>query len=287
MDRAIEFMHSKWSIDCKGTNFDIGTEIFENIANGIYNNLTKNKKMSKNPFIFRIAGQSGSGKTTQLLSAIASIANDNFIHINIRMFSVFHPNYNILLNEFGEELIREKTNGFSLLMLFRIVEKIIKDRYNILFEMTLLDNDFERYLFILLKKQDYTIHFHILSIPKTISDGWIEKRRNKSKIEQNRVVFKTTSDYFYNVLPETLNKMKNYKEWNKNDKIIIWNCFLFEPVFYGNLEDKECLSIFDKYRKQSACKIRDENKLLEAKIIWLKDNYKFLSSENIKKPLIN
>ena len=80
--------------------------------------------------MFRIGGQSGSGKTTQLMPSIQNIIekkNNNFINISIRLFSKYHPYYNNLLNQYGEGMIREKTNGFALLLIFRITELLIQN----------------------------------------------------------------------------------------------------------------------------------------------------------------
>ena len=165
-EKAIHFIHSMWGKDCyKNPMEDIDTSNFNQIANRIFIDMIRNVKSSVNPFMFRIAGQSGSGKTTQLLPSIQKIPDKNFVNISVRIFAKYHPRYNELLLNYGESMIREKTNGFSLLMLFRMMELLIKNRYNIIFETTLLDNTFEEYLF---------------TISQKISNLWIEYRKNNS-----------------------------------------------------------------------------------------------------------
>ena len=277
-EKAIDFMHSKWAKDCVGNEkLDIDTENFEKISNYIFNELTTNKKPSKSPFIFKIGGQSGSGKTTQLMPSINSVIENNkldFINISVRMFAKLHPNYNELLQEFGDGMIREKTNGFALMMLFRTVERLIKSKYNILLEITIIDNNFEEYLFRLAKIKRYNVHFHILSVPHEKSDSWIEKRKSVSKTEGNRIVLKSSSDFFFDVLPITLSKIISYNFWNKNDKIFLWSGFDLKPLLIGKVrKNKKSLELLQEYRKIIDFQEVDEIELLNSKIKWFNEYY--------------
>lgn len=274
-EKAIHFIHSMWGKDCyKNPMEDIDTSNFNQIANRVFIDMIRNVKSSVNPFMFRIAGQSGSGKTTQLLPSIQKITDKNFVNISVRIFAKYHPRYNELLLNYGESMIREKTNGFALLMLFRIMELLIKNRYNIIFETTLLDNTFEEYLFKLSKKNNYTIHIHTLSISQKISNLWIEYRKNNSLTEKNRVVLKSSSDFFFNILPITIKNIIEYNFWNKTDKIILWNGFSNNPIYIGKIKNnKDVFNIFQEYREIDNFKIQDKQKLLNAKIRWFKKYY--------------
>ena len=276
--KSIDFIHSKWAADCVGSDeLDIDTNNFERIADNIFNELTKDKKQNKNPFIFRVGGQSGSGKTTQLMPSIKNTIdknNANFINIAVRTFAKYHPHYDSLLKEFGNEMIREKTNGFALMMLFRITEKLIKQKYNILLEVTILDQNFEKYLSQLAKQNHYNIHFHILSVPREKSDYWIEKRKNSSKIEGKRIVLKSSYDYFYEDLPATLEKLIKFNFWNKNDKIFLWNGFDLKPIFASKIYgSKKFIQLFNKYRNLTDFNEINEEILLNAKIRWFNEYY--------------
>lgn len=276
--KAIDFMHSQWASDCLGVDeLDIDRENFNSIADRIFNSIVEGKKKSFNPMIFRTGGQSGSGKTTQLMPSIQTIINDkklDFINLAVRNFANFHPHYDELLAEYGSGLIREKTNGFALMMLFRIAELLIQNHYNILFEVTLLDINFEEYLIKLAKENKYTIHLHVLSVPRKKSEEWIEKRKNKSKTEGNRVVLAKSSDLFYNVLPETINSLIEFDLWSDDDQIFLWNGFNFEPVIYGSIHNNQALmNNFNKYRQIEDFDDANEDELLKAKIKWLRSYY--------------
>lgn len=276
--KAIDFMHSQWASDCLNDELlDIDYQNFNSIANGIFNSMVEGKTKSNSPMIFRTGGQSGSGKTTQLMPSIQTIIGDknlDFVNLAVRNFAKFHPHYRELLEEYGDGLIREKTNGFALMMLFRIAELLIQNHYNILFEVTLLDIDFEEYLIRLAKENQYTIHFHVLSVPRKKSEEWIEKRKNKSKTEGNRVVLAKSSDLFYNILPKTIDSLIKFDLWSNTDQIFLWNGFDFEPVIYGSIQNNQALmDSFSKYRQIEDFEDANEDELLKAKIKWLRNYY--------------
>ncbi|MDR1498671.1 MAG: zeta toxin family protein [Rickettsiales bacterium] len=274
-EKVIDFIHRQWENNYKESeNIDIGSEFFEITAMTLFKELTRDKRQCKKPFVFRIGGQSGSGKTTQLMPSIKSVVGGNFVDISVRRFAQSHPNYAGLLEKFGEGMIREKTNSFALLMLFRIIELLMESHYNILFEVTILSPDFENYLAKLAKKNRYDVHFHILSVPHIKSDHWIEKRMILSKTEGNRVVLKSSSNFFYDILPVALAEIMRLKIWTRNDKIFLWNGFDSLPSVSGKIyRNKKFMKLFEYYRNYDSFECVDEEKLLESKISWFRRYY--------------
>ena len=71
----------------------------------MYKKLTTNKIPVSNPYLIKLGGQSGCGKTTKLTPAICSnLSTDNYITIAVRTFAKCHPYYNDLLERYGENL---------------------------------------------------------------------------------------------------------------------------------------------------------------------------------------
>ncbi len=277
--KILNFIYEKWNNqDGNDGIFDFFNKEFENIADEVFLDLTKNIKKNENfPYLIRIAGQSGSGKTTQLMPAIKTSLDkiqQNYILLAVRNFAKYHPNYNELLAKYGNGLIREKTNGFALTLLVKVLEKLIENKYNILFEVTLLEPIFEEYLIKILKKNNYIINFNILAVAIELSDKWINERQNKKGNEVNRIVFKSSSSYFYDVLPKALNILVNNEFFDKKDSIIIWNAFDEVPCLETNVFDNNILNIFEKYRKIRTIEINDEKQLLESKIAFYENFYK-------------
>ena len=250
--KSIDFMYKVFANDCLDDSLlKFESDYFNTVVDKIYNNLIKNKKSVKNPFLLKLGGQSGSGKTTQLLPSISEAIDSkyDYIHIAVRSFAKYHPQYNELLEKHGESLIREKTNGFALLCLFAVAEKLIKNKFNILFEVTLLDPDFEEYFAKLAKNYGYKIIYNILSIPLEISNGWIIDRLNNSEHEKNRIVSQANIDFFYNILPLAIERIIDLKDvFNSTDYMVLWNTIESNPILITNNFTDDILVIFNKFR---------------------------------------
>lgn len=238
--------------------FDIAKNYFKNLKT----DCTKNKNL------IRIIGQSGSGKTTQLLPASKVFCDKKeirSINFAVRNFAHLHPDYQKLLNDFGKSEIREKTNCFALKCLLINLIMAIKEGCDIIFEVTFLTKEFEDFVNSYLKKYGYQCLYLCCAVSKNISDTFIKKRKN-SKIskEQSRVVYKSSSNFFYKNLIEM---MKYYSLNFSKEKIVIWNAFDKKPVFYGNFG--ESYAIFDREIKNSSIDFQNEKELLDEKIKFL------------------
>ncbi len=249
-EKAVDFIYKVFAKDCLNNELSFNSDLYLKTIDGIYNEITKNVTPVNDPFMIRLGGQCGSGKTTQLVPAIKSTINcTNYIHLAVRLFAKCHPYYDELINKYGIGLIREKTNGFALLCLFGVLEKLIKNKYNILFEVTILEPEFERYIINLAKNYNYSFSFHIMSVPFVISNNFANERTNSNGNEKNRIMPKETLDYFYDVLSRGINEIiNNAKLFNENDYVIIWNITDSEPVLVTNKFDINVLNIFNKYR---------------------------------------
>lgn len=275
--KTINFIYDVFASDCKNNDeLKFESEYFNKIIAEQIKSITKNKVPHETPFFIRTAGQCGSGKTTQLLPAIQqNLPTDNYIHLAVRMFAKLHPYYNNLLNEYGEGLIREKTNGFALLCLFKALEILIENKYNVFLEMTILDSVFEEYINKIAKKQNYSILFNTMAIPFEISNFLANKRTKESEIEKNRIIPCETLNYFYNVLPLGIASIVNNSNiFDDKDYFIIWNIFQPKPVLITNKFNNDILEIFNKdriYVKNSELLLKSTEEKLIEKMIFYKD----------------
>ena len=277
-EETLKLIYNKYSQDYVGNEqIKFSSKFFNNIVEDVFKTLVRNKQPSRKPTIIKLGGQSGTGKTTQLMPAIKSCLNEkniDYIHMAVRLFAVYHPDYNKLLKEYGQSLIREKTNGFAMLCLFAILEKLIKNRYNILYEITLLDPIFEEYTIKLSKLNNYTIIYNVISSPLKISNKWLNERTINSKIEPNRIVSENSINNLYNILPKAIEhiiKLSNY--FDKNDYMILWNLIEKEPILISNQFNQQILELFNKNRifdEKMVSKLRKEEEALQDKISFYK-----------------
>lgn len=227
------------------------------------------KDYTKQRTIFRVCGQSGSGKTTQGCNALFSAMEQNKkspLVLGVRSFVKFHPHYDELLAKYGKEFIREKTNSFALKCLFASLETLAKSKILIVLDLTLLHPILEAYFAEVLTKHGYDINFCILAANKKISDAFILKRKNSlAKAEKGRIVLKSSSKYFYKMLPIGLSFLiKNYPTL----QCVVWNVFNPSPVYVGTLSN--CSKPYYKNRKIKRYVPLSEENLLQAKIAFYK-----------------
>ncbi|MBR2141211.1 MAG: zeta toxin family protein [Rickettsiales bacterium] len=253
-NKIINFIQSTF------TRNDTGDEVLQRFDDKYYNDvvdstfkaLTKDKKPQEKPLLIKLGAQSGSGKTTQLLPAITTALNKNnidYVHLAVRLFVKNHPHYRELLEKYGESLIREKTNAFALFCCFGVMEKLIKNKFNIFWEITLLAPDFEEYIIRLAKKYNYKILFNIISIPLEISNTWIKDRSLNSNYEKNRVVLDNTANFFYNILGEAIKRILMLKDiFDDGDYMVMWNVFEKKPILISNNFNENIIELFNKNR---------------------------------------
>ena len=223
------------------------------------------KSCTKKPKIYRLAGQSGTGKTTQLLPTVLEyerLRGNSPVVVAVRMFAKYHPDFEQISKH---DDWREKTNGFSLKCLTATLELLIESGYMIVLDMTILHPDFERFVFDLLQEHDYITQYHIMAVNPRISDGLIKKRANAiGGAEGGRVVQKESADYFCEILPVGLEYLSNA---DKIAKCFVWTVFDKNPIYFGELAG--VMEPFEKGCEMTGEFVFLEDELRRAKIEYL------------------
>ena len=221
-------------------------------------------KSTDSPFFIRLAGQSGSGKSSQLLPAVKSAYQGKpYTQINVGKFAQFHPQYEFYQHNTPDEM-REKTNGFALRSLFFFTRYCLLNRINIIMDMTLLEPEIDLYLTALAQKNNYRMQTHILCVPKKVSDHFIRLRQNRT----GRKVRTTSSHYFFNALPVSLKGLTSSGIFNKADQLFLWSHYHTHPVYQTNMNNPWAVRVLEHYRSRNNLKIKDPKKLLKAKTKW-------------------
>lgn len=263
----------------KGIMQHLDTLPWENIVDyrDIYDIASKNFPAlcvgcTKNRRLIRLCGQSGSGKTTQLLPAAKALFDaKKIVPINfcVRNFAVLHPKYKNWLEEFGESTIRERTNGFALRCLLISLILAISQGYDIIFEVTLLSTEFEKFVNKFLQKFNYNVLYLCVAINKELSDEFVAKRQNdKNSKERGRVVSKNSTDFFESSLRPALEMLS--VSGQNNDRIIIWNAFEMKPKYDGEILG--CLQVFETEKNIVRFVATNEQTLRQSKIDYLLKN---------------
>lgn len=237
-------------------------DVVQKVATNYVESLPKISKQEK--VLHRICGQSGSGKTTQVLQSLNNALNENqqkFYHLAVRNFSSFHPKYEDLLKQHGKKHIREKTNGFALKCLVFALKILLNRGAPVVLEITLLEKIFEKLILLLAKENDYKVKFHILAIsPKISNDFTIQ--RNSGLAEEERLTYQKSLNYFNKILPVSFRYLT--KQNILQCEVVMWNAFDLMPCFIGKL--KNAREAFKKERKKVEDFIFSSEELLQAKI---------------------
>lgn len=222
-EKIIEYVNSSCWPDDTPTNLVIDK------AKEVFNTITAEK--TKKKFLYRLCGQTGSGKTTQLLGAIEKVVevqNLNPVVLGVRTCATAHPKYEQFKHNFPAGELREKTNGFALKCMTYVLKLLIENGYMIILDVTLLDPIFEKFVLDLLNNNNYIVEYHVLAVNKMISDVFIEKRLKTT----GRIIYKSSSDYFYQILPIGL---KYITDNDLKGFCYVWNAFDLDPVFKGKI----------------------------------------------------
>jgi energy-coupling factor transporter ATP-binding protein EcfA2 len=224
---------------------------------------------SQNKKCIRICGQSGSGKSTQLFPAAAAYFNAigaRPVHIAVRNFVKYHPRLDQILRIGGPGELRENTNAFALLTLLLALEKFIAAGFDLLFETALLSPEFETYVSSMLAGAGYSSEYHMLAVPKSVSDDFILRRAARE--EPGRVVLKKSVDFFYNAM---LPGIAAAAEIAPDAPAVVWSAFDPSPVFVGKIGDAGLVPVIEKYRRAAPdAGGASEDDLRAAKIEWFK-----------------
>ena len=134
---------------------------------------------TKNYHLIRIAGVSGSGKTTQILPAVEAYCKKNNFHpilMAARRFVEYHPHYEEIKDFYGEENLRKNTDEFCTIMLFMTLSALIKGGYDVVLDVTLLDPGMEGILLKMLKAMNYKMIILMIAVSPAVTEKFLSGR---------------------------------------------------------------------------------------------------------------
>ena len=180
--------------------------------------------------LLRLCGQSGSGKSSQLVPMAAEysrLAGRAPVHIAVGHFVKYFPNFTGLA-EADPAGLREKTNCFALCLMMPAILRLCADGFDIILELAMLEPLFEN--LILDAAADYDVRVFGIVCPREVSDANIARRA----AETGRMVNASSADYFWN------SYAPGFGAWRKRRPAaacVLWSASEAGPVFDGPLAD--------------------------------------------------
>ena len=251
-------MKSHWPSQVK-PEWQVSLDEYPAIAKQVIKDFTEGKTTARH--FVRIAGLSGSGKTTQILPA----ANAYFEKQNLkpalvaaRRFVEYHPHYKEILDFYGAENLRKMTDEFSTIMMFLVLSTLIKAGYDIILDVTLIDPEIEQLLLGMLAANHYEILFLMIAVSPTVTEHFLSGRNWRHSKETEEEFIRATKHAleFYATAAPTL-------------RIILWSVYDQPPIYDGDIKD--CLPIFADYSSRTALPKNDDDARREAKLEYLKN----------------
>ena len=256
LKQVILYMKSHWPSDVK-EEWQVKLEEYPAILDQIIEDFTKDKTKKKN--LIRIAGLSGSGKTSQILPAVEKYCENtrlNPVLVAARRFVEYHPYKKAIEKEYGPENLRKKTDEFSTIMMFLVLNTLTKAGYDIILDVTLLAPEIENILLGMLKANNYKSILLMIATSPTVTEHFLENRgwRHSQKTEEE-------------FIRATYAALDFYAKNDGNLHLVLWSVYDLEPIYNGPIKDG--LDIFKKYSERTDLPPRNDDERREAKIQFL------------------
>ncbi|MBQ9484604.1 zeta toxin family protein [Candidatus Saccharibacteria bacterium] len=256
LEQIIKYMKSHWPSEVK-PEWQVGLAEYPAILKKVLEDLTL--AATKNRHLIRIAGLSGSGKTTQILPGVEAYCEKNNyspILMAARRFVEYHPHYQEIKEYYGDENVRKMTDEFATIMLFLTLSELIAGGYDIVLDVTLLDPEMEAILLKLVKENEYKFSLLMIAVSPTVTEQYLSGRAWRHSRETELEFIRATSK-----------ALEFYAENSPESRIIIWSVYDKPPVYDGPV--KNCLKIFADYSSREELPKKDDDERREAKIKYL------------------
>ena len=256
LDKIIKYMRAHWPSRVK-SEWQVELADYPKILQKVLDDITP--AATKNRNFIRIAGVSGSGKTTQILPAVEAYNKKNDfcpILMAARRFVKYHPHYEEIKDFYGEENLRKNTDEFCTIMLFFTLSELLKGGYDVVLDVTLLDPAMEGILLKMLEGGDYHALMLMIAVSPVVTEKYLSGRAWRHTKETELEFIRATS-----------HALKFYAENAPEMRIVIWSVYDLNPVYDGPM--KECLEVFEDYSSREELPAADDDARREAKIKYL------------------
>jgi hypothetical protein len=256
LEQIIKYMKSHWPSEVK-PEWQVGLAEYPAILKKVLEDLTL--AATKNRHLIRIAGLSGSGKTTQILPGVEAYCKKNNyspILMAARRFVEYHPHYQEIKEYYGDENVRKMTDEFATIMLFLTLSELIAGGYDIVLDVTLLDPEMEAILLKLVKGNEYKFSLLMIAVSPTVTEQYLSGRAWRHSRETELEFIRATSK-----------ALEFYAENSPESRIIIWSVYDKPPVYDGPVKD--CLKVFADYSSREELPKKDDDERRDAKIKYL------------------
>lgn len=256
LEKIVKYMRAHWPSRVKD-EWQVSLEEYPAILARVVEDLTV--AATRNRRLIRIAGLSGSGKTTQILPAVEAYCEERGyepILMAARRFVEYHPHYAEIREFYGEENLRKMTDEFATIMLFLTLSELIRGGYDVVLDVTLLDPEMEGILLKMAEAAEYKMWILMIAVSPAVTEKYLSGR-----------AWRHTRETELEFIRATARALEFYVASAPEMRIVLWSVYDLLPVYDGPVE--KCLEVFDKYSNETKMPKNDDDARREAKIKYL------------------
>ena len=256
LEAVVAYMKAHWPSKVKD-EWQVEAKEYPVILKKVVSEFSKGATFNRH--LIRVAGISGSGKTTQILPAVEAYCSSREIKpvlVAARKFVEYHPHYAEILDYYGEAEVRKMTDEFATIMLFLCMSELVKMGCDIVLDVTLLDPEMEGILLKMLKGGGYEMMLLMVAVSPVVTEKFLAGREWRHTAETEAEFVRATSkalEFYAGAMPEA--------------RVVIWSVYDLLPVYDGKMAG--CLETFEKYSMRIDMPSPDDDERREAKIKYL------------------
>ena len=256
LTKIITYMKAHWPSAVK-PEWQVSLEEYPVILQRVLADFTPSA--TQNHRLIRIAGVSGSGKTTQILPAVEAYCDKHRyqpILVAARRFVEYHPHYQAIKDYYGAENLRKMTDEFATILMFLALSTLLKAGYDIILDVTFLDPEIEAILLKFIKTEGYTMLVLMIAVSPAVTEQFLKGRTWRHSKETEQEFIRATSK-----------ALQFYAQNAPDIHIILWSVYDQPPVYDGPVKD--CLTVFEDYSSREDLPAKDDDARRAAKIKFL------------------
>ncbi|MBR0488174.1 zeta toxin family protein [Candidatus Saccharibacteria bacterium] len=256
--QVVEYMKAHWPSPVK-PEWQVTLDDYPAVLERVINDFTKDKTRGR--CFVRIAGLSGSGKTSQILPAVEAYVKEKALRpvlVAARLFVEYHPYYQEILSEYGEANLRKMTDEFSTIMMFLVLNYLTKSGFDVVLDVTLLDPAVEQILLGMLKRNRYSAMLLMIATSPVVTEHFLGGRGWRHTKETEAEFIRATKkalEFYALKAPEM--------------RVILWSVYDLLPVYDGKMA--VALGTFEEYSGKTELPAADDDARRAAKIKYMEE----------------
>lgn len=256
LEKVVAYMKAHWPSLVR-EEWQVGIEEYPELVKRAVRDFVAGASRERQ--LIRVAGISGSGKTTQILPAVEAYCDKHNISpvlVAARRFVEYHPHFAEIRDYYGEENVRKMTDEFSTIMMFLVLSELISGGYDIILDVTLLDPEMEGILVKMLLAAQYEMMLLMVAVSPVVTEKFLAGRAWRHTAETEQEFVRATE-----------RALEFYASSMPDGRVVMWSVYDLLPVYDGELS--ECLATFREYSGREEMPAADDKERKNAKIMYL------------------